>query len=94
MKDILKHLYYGNMGEAQRPVKILNDCEEARKSVEYENKLRQLFSNEQEEIFEEYLQWEVAWMRTQQERGYINGVKTGFWLAMEMIDFQPESWKE
>lgn len=91
MKNVLSHLFYGNLNESERRHEHVKDTEEYKKYYEYIDKLSATFSQEQLKLFNEYFVLESAYEGLIQETIYTNGVRLGMCLILELIDFKPES---
>lgn len=89
MKNILQHLYHGNLNEVERSTEEFEKTEEYEKYYASIKKLTESLSPEQQKLFDEYYDWEGAYQSLLSERTYANGVKTGMCLALELVDFEP-----
>ena len=87
MKDILKHLYSGDVREIDRSVKDLQETEEFKKMDECYEKLTATLSEEQAKLFEEYYLWESGYIGLEKEQTYANGVRLGMCLILSLRDF-------
>ncbi len=86
MKSILKALYNGKINEAEKPLKNLSNTEEYKEYIESMDKLIDTLTKEQERLFNEAYFAQGGFDGLVYERIYANAFKTGFWLAMELID--------
>lgn len=89
MKDVLRHLYNGELNEAERKVTDLYETEEYKQSNESYERLAGTFSQEQSKLFEEYFEKNGLYTAKVMEEIYANGFKTGMLLAFEVADFEP-----
>ena len=89
-KDILKNLYNGNFHEWDRNDKEFMHTVEHQRKVEIYEKLSATFTAEQEKLFDELFLADGDFESLRLERTYANGFQLGFWLAMELADFNPE----
>ena len=87
MKNILSHLYNGNIDESTRSIKDLQKTKEYKKMDECYQKLIKTLNEEQQELFEEYYESDGEYTTLEKERIYANGVKTGMCIALELVDF-------
>ena len=85
-KEILKNLYYGWIDESERKRERTERDEEEYKAYEA---LYATFTEEQKELFEEFYLCNCGVIAQLEEQAYVQGVKTGFWLAFELYDFSP-----
>ena len=86
-KDILKMLFYGEISEANRTTEEFVQTQERKNlDIAYE-KMYETFSGEQKELFEKYCECDCGYQALYVERTYANAFKAGFWLAVELIDF-------
>ncbi len=89
MKNILYHLYHGEINERERSTKELQKTEEWQERDEAYEKLEKTLSKEQETLFEEYYMASSGYFGLEKERAYANGVRTGMLLTLEMLKFEP-----
>ncbi len=89
MRNVLKSLYYGELGEFNRPISQLQKSEEFKKMDFAYDKLMKSLSEEQKKLFEEYFHCEALYTLLEKERDFLNGVKLGMCLALELVDFEP-----
>lgn len=88
-KEILKNLYDGNFHEWDRDDKDFKETEEWAIMHESYAKLEKTFTKEQALLFNEYFLADGSYQDLRFQRMYANGFKVGFWLAMELMDFDP-----
>ncbi len=79
MKNILSHLYYGNLNEAEKKVTPLYNTQEYTRYKRAEENLEKTFSKEQQALHSLYC-----------EKLYCNGVRTGMCIGLELVDFSPD----
>ena len=89
MKNILYHLYHGNLCEADRSTKDLQKTQTFKKRDDSYEKLIATFDERQRELFEEFFVLDGDYEGLEKERIYANGVKTGICLALELLEFEP-----
>lgn len=85
-KEIIKNLYYGWIDESERKRERTERDEEEYKAYEA---LYATFTEEQKALFEEFYVCNCGVIAQLEEQAYAQGVKTGFWLALELYDFSP-----
>ncbi len=90
MGSILLDLYYGNLCEAERSVKDLQDTKEYKKMDKSYEKLMECLSEEQKKLFNEFYDNHTIYDCIERERIYVNGVKVGMCLGLELRDFDPK----
>ena len=88
-KEILKNLYDGNFREALRGEKEFYNKPEKEYLDEAYDAFEKTFSEEQKTLFDDYYTADNEYFCLILERTYTNAFKTGFWLAMELMDFDP-----
>ena len=89
MKNILHHLYYGKLNEANRTVFDLHTTPEFQDAQKAHDALVNSFTPEQRVLFDEYYLANGGYLGLLMERDYANGFQTGFWLAIELTTFEP-----
>ena len=94
MKDILKHLYYGNINESERGIEEFLETEEYKKYYEAGDKFDESLTDEQKQLYNEFFLRSGSLQDLHCERAYANGVKFGIWLMLEVMDFDPKSCKD
>lgn len=88
MKNILHHLYQGDFHESARNTKEFSHTAEFLNRDKAYEALEKTFTEQQYELFDEYFLADGGCLGLLLERAYKDGFQTGFWLAMELIDFQ------
>ena len=88
-KDVLDELYYGNINESERWLGKIAETEEYKKYCESTDKLIATFSEEQQQLFNEFFLASGGYESVCMKRTYKNGVKLGMALALESLDFDP-----
>ena len=91
MKRITPYLYRGELSEWERSTEELKKTEEFKNYDEYYEKFVQTLSQEQEKLFDLFLERAVNYAELQKERAYANGVKTGVLLGVELAEFNPRT---
>ena len=89
--EILRAMYYGKINELERARK---PCEEDSKMFEAYEILMKTLTPEQVKLLDDYDNWRILCGCEDTEQAYERGVKTGFWLCMELKDFKPCFWEE
>ena len=90
-KKILKSLYHGNVNEMAKSTQEFMDTPEFHEQQRLFHDFENTLSKEQKKLFSAYSDADNDYLNLEIERIYENGVKLGFWLAMEIIDFDPRS---
>ena len=90
MKNILTHLYYGNLNEAEKKVTPLYNTQEYARYKRAEESLEKTFSKEQQELYNKVCNLESAFHSLYCEKLYCNGVRTGMCIGLELVDFSPD----
>ena len=78
MKNILYHLYHGNIAEAERSIKDLQKHEEFTHRNNAHEAFESTLSAEQKELFDKFYFADCGCSGLILERTYANGFKTGF----------------
>lgn len=83
MKNIIEAMFYGEINEAERKTKV-----ERSKGLDNAfDAFEKTLDKRQAELFDKYYMQEGLYMGEVERERYEQGFKTGFWLAMRMMDF-------
>ena len=88
MKSIIEEIYYGNVSEADRSFKYLKGTKEFINMDKYYNSLVNLLSDEQNEIFEKFCEFNALFDDIIRIETYKNGVKLGMSLILELLNYK------
>ncbi|MBP3434670.1 MAG: hypothetical protein J6K50_05285 [Clostridia bacterium] len=91
MRNILTHLYYGDINESGRSTKELQKTEDFKNSEERYEKFMATLNEKQKELFEDFYRYEINYISLEKEQVYANGIKTGMCLILELMDFDPSA---
>ena len=84
MPNILEDLYYGNLSPSQRAVRPDGKVQKlSQKHCDLESKLNESFTEEQREIFEQYLSVSADLLGTNCLDSFITGFRLGARVAHE-----------
>ena len=87
MKNILHHLFYGNLHEFDKSLKEFHNTKEFQDMDASHAAFEKTLNEQQLKLFDEYYLAESGFLGLDKERTYIDDFKTGFWLALELMDF-------
>lgn len=90
MKSVLKELYYGRICESERPIYDLLKTKKYKTMEEKFKKFSNSLSDEQFKLFDDYDSSDTAFSDLITERIYVNGVKTGMLIMLELFEFDPK----
>ena len=82
MKDIIESIFYGEVNEAERKLRVELPKEWKSTFDAFEKTL----TEEQKELFDKYYIEDGAHIGAIERERYEQGFKTGFWLAMQLVD--------
>ena len=89
MKELLKRLYFWELNDSDAKFGDLHDTPSYKESREIFKKLEDTFSKEQLRLYLQFESVENKCGMLECELAYANGFKTGFWFALDLMNFNP-----
>ena len=84
---MLSELWYGNIDPQGRSIPRNSEYKQVlNKICEYEEKFREIFSTEQQELLEDYENASISLMAITEEASFVHGFRLGAKIMLEVLE--------